>query len=55
MDATTTKLGPIVDEKAVIVTVELSAAVHQDLVAYAEVLGCETGQAVADSASSSCR
>lgn len=38
------KLGPLVDEKPVRVTVELPAAVHRDLVAYAEVLGRETGQ-----------
>ena len=42
------KLGPIVDEKPVKLSVELPAAVHRDLVAYAEVLGRETGQAVAD-------
>jgi len=44
------KLGPLVDEKPVKVTVELPAAVHRDLVAYAEVLGRETGQSVADPA-----
>jgi hypothetical protein len=44
------KLGPLLDEKPVKVTVELSAAVHRDLVAYAEVLGGETGQPVADPA-----
>lgn len=42
------KLGPIVDEKPVRVTVELPAAVHRDLIAYAEVLGKETRQDVAD-------
>ena len=42
------KLGPLPDDKPVKVTVELSASVHRDLVAYAEVLGRETGQAVAD-------
>lgn len=39
------KLGPLVDDKPVRLTVELSAAVHRDLVAYAEVLAAETGQA----------
>jgi hypothetical protein len=38
------KLGPLVDEKPVRVTVELPAAVHRDLAAYAEVLGRETDQ-----------
>lgn len=40
------KLGPIVDEKPVRLTAELPASVHRDLLAYAEVLGQETGQAV---------
>ena len=38
------KLGPIADDKPVRVSVELPAAVHRDLVAYAEVLGRTTGQ-----------
>ncbi|SDG96119.1 DUF2274 domain-containing protein [Pelagibacterium luteolum] len=42
------KLGPIVDEKPVMVTIELPAAVNRDLVAYAEVLGRETGQPIPD-------
>ena len=42
------KLGPLPEDKPVKVTVELPASVHRDLVAYAEVLGRETGQAVAD-------
>ena len=42
------KLGPIEDDKPVKVTLELSAALHRDLVAYAEILGLETGQAPAD-------
>jgi hypothetical protein len=42
------KLGPIADDKPVKVTVELPAALHRDLVAYAEVLARETGQPVAD-------
>lgn len=44
------KLGPLEDDKPVKMTVELPAAVHRDLLAYAEVLGRETGQSVADPA-----
>lgn len=40
------KLGPLVDEKPVRLTIELPAQVHRDLAAYAEVLGRENGQAV---------
>lgn len=40
------KLGALVDEKPVRLTIELPAAVHRDLVAYAEVLAAETGQVV---------
>jgi hypothetical protein len=40
------KLGPIVDDEPVRITVELPAAVHRDLIGYAEVLGRETGQAI---------
>jgi hypothetical protein len=42
------KLGPIADDKPVKVTVELPASVHRDLIAYAEILGHESGQASAD-------
>ena len=42
------KLGPLPDDKPVKVTVELPASVHRDLVVYAEVLGRETGQPIAD-------
>ena len=42
------KLGAIIDDKPVKLTVELSAAVHRDLLAYAEVLARETGQSIAD-------
>lgn len=42
------KLGPIEDDKPVKVTLELPAALHRDLVAYAEILGRGTGQAPAD-------
>jgi hypothetical protein len=44
------KLGLLEDDKPVKMTVELPAAVHRDLLAYAEVLGRETGQPVADPA-----
>lgn len=40
------KLGPLVDDKPVRLTVELPAAVFRDLTAYAKVLGRETGQVV---------
>ena len=40
------KLGAPVDDKPVRLTVELSAAVHRDLLAYAEVLGQESGAGV---------
>ena len=44
------KLGLLTDDKSVKVSVELPAAVHRDLVAYAEVLGRVTGQAMPDPA-----
>ena len=40
------KLGTILDDKPVKLTVELPAVVHRDLMAYAEVLASENGQAV---------
>ncbi len=39
------KLGPLLDDKPVKLTIELPAAVHRDLLAYAEMLGRESGQA----------
>jgi hypothetical protein len=42
------KLGAIADNKPVKLTVELPAAVHRDLLAYADVLARESGQAIAD-------
>ncbi len=45
------KLGPIVNDKPVKVSVELPASLHRDLIAYAEVLSHETGQPPADAAS----
>jgi hypothetical protein len=38
------KLSAIPDDKPVKLTLELPAAIHRDLVAYAEVLGRQTGQ-----------
>jgi hypothetical protein len=38
------KLGAIIDEKPVRVTVELPGGVHRDLAAYAEALSKESGQ-----------
>ena len=40
------KLGAIADDKPIKLTVELPAAVHRDLIAYAEALGRETGQPI---------
>ena len=42
------KLGPITETKPVKVTVELPATLNRDLVAYAEVLACQSGQPAAD-------
>ena len=44
------KLGTIEDDKPVKLTVELPAAVHRNLVAYAEAIGREGGQAPPDPA-----
>jgi len=38
------KLTAIPDDRPVKLTIELPAAVHRDLVAYADVLGRQTGQ-----------
>lgn len=42
------KLGPIIDDKPVKVSLELPAALHRDLTAYAEVLARESGQPASD-------
>ncbi|CAH1655645.1 conserved hypothetical protein [Hyphomicrobiales bacterium] len=42
------KLGPLVEDKPVKVTVELPGSLHRDLAAYAEVLARENGQQTAD-------
>lgn len=38
------KLGPLVDDKPVRLTIEVPVAIHRDLVAYAEILAAETGR-----------
>jgi hypothetical protein len=38
------KLGPIEDDKPVKLTIELTAALHRDLVTYGEALGRQSGQ-----------
>ncbi|QUD90140.1 DUF2274 domain-containing protein [Phenylobacterium montanum] len=40
----TLKLGPILDERPVRLTIELPAAVHRDLVAYAAAMGAGGGE-----------
>lgn len=42
------KLGALDDDKPVKVSLEIPAAVHRDLVAYAEVLASTTGRPVGD-------
>jgi hypothetical protein len=42
------KLGPLIDDRPVKVTVELHGPLHRDLLAYAEVLARESGQPVSD-------
>lgn len=37
------KLGALVDDRPVRLTIELPAAIHRDLAAYADVLARETG------------
>jgi hypothetical protein len=44
------KLGAIIDDKPVKLTVEMPANVHRDLVDYAEALARETGQSIAEPA-----
>jgi hypothetical protein len=42
------KLRVLADDKPVKLTVEFPAPVHRDLLAYAEILACETGQPIAE-------
>lgn len=44
------KLAVIEDDKPVKLTIELPALVHRNLLAYAEAIGRETGQAAPDPA-----
>ena len=40
------KLAEILDDKPVKLAIEIPAALHRDLIAYAEVLGRTTGQSI---------
>jgi hypothetical protein len=42
------KLGPIVDARAIRVTMDIPASLHRDLAAYADALGREQGRPIAD-------
>lgn len=42
------KLSALEDDRPVKVTVELPATIHRELLAYAEVLGRETGKSISD-------
>jgi hypothetical protein len=44
------KLGPLLDDKPVKLTIELPAGIHRDLLIYAEMLSRESGQTVRDPA-----
>jgi hypothetical protein len=44
------KLGTILDDRPVRLTIELPAAVHRDLVAYGNALGREAGQSAVEPA-----
>ena len=44
------KLGTILDDRPVRLTIELPATIHRDLVAYANALGHETGQSAIEPA-----
>ncbi|MBV9565100.1 MAG: DUF2274 domain-containing protein [Bradyrhizobium sp.] len=44
------KLAALPDDKSIKVTVELPAAVHRDLIAYADILSREAGQSISDPA-----
>ncbi|UVO30415.1 DUF2274 domain-containing protein [Bradyrhizobium arachidis] len=42
------KIGAIADDKPVRIAIDLPAAVHRDLISYAEILSRETGQKISD-------
>ena len=42
------KIAALPDDKPVMVTIELPATVHRDLVAYAEALARQSGQSIGD-------
>ncbi|MEO1139822.1 MAG: DUF2274 domain-containing protein [Pseudomonadota bacterium] len=48
------KLGALSNDKPVTLTIEIPAAVHRDLVAYAKVLERQTGQTLDDPAKLIC-
>lgn len=48
VEMTKLKLGPLTDDKPVKITVELPAALHRDLAAYADLLAREGGQPITD-------
>ena len=50
MKASRLKRGAIADDKPVRLTVEIPAVLHRDLVAYAQVLGRETGKSISEPA-----
>jgi hypothetical protein len=47
-DVSKLKIGAIDDDKPVTITIKLPAAVHRDLIAYAEILSRQIGQPVGD-------
>jgi len=50
IDMSKLKISGIEDDKLVTVTIKLPAAIHRDLLAYADVLARETGQSISDPA-----
>jgi hypothetical protein len=42
------KIGTLVDERPVKVSIELPASVHRDLLAYAKAVASESGQPISD-------
>ena len=49
------KLGPILDEKPVKLTIDLPAAIHRDLVAYADYLNSQHVSVAFTEGGGSCR
>ncbi|MGL3104737.1 DUF2274 domain-containing protein [Bradyrhizobium sp. BR 1432] len=42
------RIGTLPDDKPVRIAIDLPAAVHRDLISYAEILSRETGQKISD-------